>query len=514
MSDIIDCAQPGFAPADLRCEVVIIGSGCGGATAARVLAEAGRDVVLLEEGGDFVGPERLTQRDLTMYDQLYAGRGARTTSDRSIAVQSGRVLGGGGVINACDVVPVAPETWRFWQTKHGLTDFSPEAMRPFEAKALEDLSANPIREDQLNRNNLLLRQGAQALGWRGEVMRHNRQDCKGLGSCLIGCPVGAKRNPRMVAIPKALAAGARILTRARAIEIRGGGRPQKTVVVRTLDAKGYHPQAAFNVHARVVIVAANPVGTVQLLLASGIGNDLVGHFLSLQPQIPITALMPEPVDAFVGIPQAYAVTEFEQHHPERGLSGFRIEPIFGTPGVIGSMVTDPGPEGKQLMARMRHLAASLLLVPDESVGRIRRSWASGKPIVDYAMTDEYRQRGRQAIAAAAKLYLTVGAESVLLPTAPPLVLRSLQDLGKIEQAVTLAPATLPLISAHQQGGMRMAPTPELGPCDPHGQVWGAPGVYVMDGSVFPSSSSSHTMTPILTMAHYLAGRLAAEWPLG
>ena len=514
MSTIVDCSQPGFAPADLRCEVVVIGSGCGGATAARVLAQAGRDVVLLEEGGDFEGPERLTQRDLTMYDQLYAGRGARTTSDRSIAVQSGRVLGGGGVINACDVVPVAPQTWQLWQQRYGLTELSAEAMRPFAALALQDLGANPIREDQLNRNNLLLRQGAQALGWRGEVMQHNRQDCKGLGSCLVGCPIGAKRNPRRVSVPLALAAGARILTRARAVEIRGGGRPQKTVVVRTLDAKGYHPQATFQVQAQVVVVAANPVGTVQLLLASGIGNPWVGHFLSLQPQIPITALLPDPVDAFLGIPQAYAVTEFERHDPQRGLSGFRIEPIFGTPGVIGSMVTDPGPEGKQLMARMRHLAAALLLLPDESVGRIRRSWSSGKPIIDYALTEEYRQRGRQAIAAAAKLYLTVGAESVLLPTAPPLVLRSQQDLAKIEQTVTLAPATLPLISAHQQGGMRMAPAPELGPCDPHGQVWGAPGIYVMDGSVFPSSSSSHTMAPILTMAHYLAGRLAAEWPRG
>lgn len=511
MSTIVNCAQAGFVAADLRCEVVIIGSGCGGATAARVLAEAGRDVVLLEEGGDFVGPEHLTQRDLEMYDQLYAGRGARTTSDRSIAVQSGRVLGGGGVINACDVVPVAPETWRFWQQKHGLRELSAENMQPFVAKALEDLGANPIREDQLNRNNLLLRQGAQALGWRGEVMNHNREDCKGLGSCLIGCPVGAKRNPRRVAVPKALAAGARIFTRARATAIRSGGGPVKTVQVRTLDARGYHPQAVFNVQAQVVVVAANPVGTVQLLLASGIGNDLVGRFLSLQPQLPITALLPEPVDAFLGIPQAYAVTEFERHDPELGLSGFRIEPIFGTPGVIGSMVSQPGAEGKQLMARMRNLAASLLLLPDQPLGRVRRSW-SGKPIIDCELTDEYRQRARQAIAAAAKLYLTVGAESVLVPSAPPLVLRTQQDLAKIAQTVTLAPATLPLISAHQQGGMRMAPTPELGPCDPYGQIWGVPGVYVMDGSVFPSSSSSHTMAPIMTIAHYLAGRLAAEWP--
>ena len=77
MNDVIDCSASDFVAHDLKCDILVIGSGCGGGTAARVLAEGGKDVILLEEGGDFVGPERLTQRDAAMYDQLYVDRGGR-----------------------------------------------------------------------------------------------------------------------------------------------------------------------------------------------------------------------------------------------------------------------------------------------------------------------------------------------------------------------------------------------------------------------------------------------------
>lgn len=172
-------------PRELSVEVCVVGSGCGGATAAWTLAAAGKEVLVLEEGGDAVGLD-LTQRDGAMYDRLYMDRGGRSTSDLSIAVLQGRALGGGGVINACDVVPISDEVLRHWQTRHGLTDLSPETLAPYRARALADLSANLPTEEQLNTNNALLRDGARRLGVRGEIMMHNRVGCAGTGTCLIG----------------------------------------------------------------------------------------------------------------------------------------------------------------------------------------------------------------------------------------------------------------------------------------------------------------------------------------
>lgn len=495
-------------PREISADVCVIGSGCAGATAARLLAEAGRDVVVLEEGGDFPA-ERFTQRDGEMYDQLYMDRGGRATSDLSVSVLQGRVLGGGGVINACDVVPIPEGVLRFWERRHGLSDFRAEALAPFAAQALEDLSAAAIAEGQVNRANRLLRQGAQALGLRGELMRHNRVGCAGAGTCLIGCPVDAKRNPRTVAIPAALAAGARFYVRARARRIEGAQRELKRVRVRTLDERGYHERGELSVRAPIVIVAANAVASAELLLRSGIGNSHVGRHLMLQPQLPITAIFDDRIEAFRGIPQAYAVTEFERtDDSERGLWGYRIEAIMGTPGMVGSLLPFSGVEGKHAMALYDRIAASLLLVPDAPSGRVRLD-SGGRLRIDYVARPDLVERLRQAVREAARIYLAAGARRVIVPTVPACIIESERDLARAGE-LDLSPVSAPLLSAHQQGTLRMAPSSRDGATDPSGRVHGTRGVYVFDSSLFPSSSSSHTMAPIITVSRHLTTRLLAR----
>jgi choline dehydrogenase-like flavoprotein len=504
MSGRIIDASTEAVPASVDCEVCIVGSGSGGATAAWELAKAGRDVVVLEEGGDFLGPA-LTMRD-GMYDQLYMDRGGRATDDMAISVLQGRVLGGGGVINASDVVPIADGVLRCWQKKFGLVDFSPEALAPFKKQALEDLSANVPTE--LNENNRIAERGAKVLGWRGEVMSHNRQGCIGLGKCMVGCRVNAKRNPRLVAIPAAIAAGARFFLRVRAVRVEGASSEMKTVRARALDAKGYHERGELQVRAKTVILAANAVASAELLLRSGLGNDHVGRHLSLQPQLPIVSVFDHEVRSFRGIPQSYAVTEFESLEDDaHGWWGFRIEPISVTPGISASILPKLGHVGKELMSRFAHFAASLLLVPDEGNGRVTLD--RGRARISYVMPDEQKRRYRDAIKAAARMYLAAGAKEVTIPTARPLVIRAEADLAAVD-ALGFEPATAPFISAHQQGTVRFATSEKDGGANPAGEVYGTRGVYVLDSSGFPTSASSHTMTPIMTVSRFLARRLAAE----
>jgi choline dehydrogenase-like flavoprotein len=504
MSAIVDWSRE--APGgDVTADVCIIGSGPGGATAAWELARAGRDVVVLEEGGDFTGTA-LTMRD-AMYDRLYMERGGRSTDDLAISVLQGRVLGGGSVINAADVVPIPDGVLRHWQKRHGLSEFSPEALAPYRRAALEDLHANFPRADQVNDNNSILRAGAAALGWRGEVMMHNREGCAGLGKCMVGCPLGAKKNARFVAIPGALAAGARVMLRARAVRIEGAGGDVKTVHVRTLDPEGRREVGEATVRAKVVVLAANAVASAQLLLRSGVGNAHVGRHLSLQPQLPVTAVFDRDVRFFQGIPQSYAVTEFENlESDEHGWWGFRIEGIGGTPGVVATGAP-MGDRGKAHMKLFPRIAMCLLLVPDEGNGTVTVG-ETGRPVIAYSMPDEQKQRYRDAAKAAARLYLAAGAARVMVPGARPVTIERLADLDAIDR-LAFEPATAPFVSAHQQGSVRFAPSPASGAADPSGQVYGTRGVYVFDSSGYPTSSSSHTMTPIVTTSRYLARRLVA-----
>ncbi len=504
---IIDLSQQA-PPHDLSVEICIVGSGSGGATAAWELAQAGHEVVVLEEGGDFPAA-KLSERESQMYDQLYMDRGGRATSDLGIAVMQGRVLGGGGVINACDVVSIPDGVLRHWQKRYGLIDFSPQALAPYRDLALADLAANHPDEAQLNRNNRILRSAAQALGWRGDVMLHNRVGCAGVGVCLIGCPLDAKRNPRLVAIPNAIAAGARFFTRARAVRIEAAATDRKRLVVRRLDAQGYHEGAEFQIRAKIVILAANGINSAQLLLRSGIGNEHVGKHLSLQPQLPISALFDEEVRSFRGIPQAYAVTEFEDlDNAEHGWWGFRIESIGGTPGIVAGNLSMYGERGEQLMRSYPHTASALLLTPDDPIGSLRAK-ASGRVHIDYTLNAEQIGRLRQAAKSAARLYLAAGAREVMVPTTPAISIKSEGEIARID-AMDLRPASAPLISAHQQGTVRFAPSPRDGAADPDGRVYGTRDVYVFDSSGFPSSSASHTMAPILTVSRYLSRRLLSR----
>jgi len=503
---LTDCSKDAPA-AEQTVDYVIIGSGCGGATAAWELAAAGKEVLVLEEGGDFTGP-RLTQRDGQMYDQLYMDRGGRTTTDMSIAVLQGRVLGGGGVINACDVVPIADETLAYWVKHFGLTDFTAQALGPFREAALADLSVNTPAEEQINRANRLLREGSQKLGWAGGPMQHNRVGCAGVGTCLIGCPVNAKRNPRFVAIPKALEAGARFLMRAKVERIEGATSELKTVRARRLDARGYHAGDAFVVKARHLILAANAVGSAELLLRSGLGNEHVGKHLSLQPQMPVTAVFDEEVRFFRGIPQSWAVTQFEEHGAEdKPWWGFRIEAIAGTPGIVSSLLPEGGLPGKGWMARYEHIAASLLLLPDAMPGQVRIE-GNGRLRLDFPFDDELRKRTREALKAGSQAYLAAGAREIYVPTSPPLHLSSEKDLASID-GLGLESATAPYLSAHQQGTIRFSPDEKTGGAKPTGEVYGTKDVYVFDSSGFPSSASSHTMAPIITISRFLTRRLLA-----
>jgi choline dehydrogenase-like flavoprotein len=492
-------------PREIVAEICIIGSGCGGGTAARLLSEAGHEVVVLEEGRDVPGSER-TQRDAAMYDQLYMDRGGRATHDLSVSVLQGKVLGGGAVINACDVVPAPEGVLHHWATKYGLEDFAPERFKRFQDDALGDLSASHIPESLINRANNKLRQGAEALGLRGEVMMHNRVGCAGLGTCLIGCPIDAKRTPRVVALPKAMEAGARIFTRARAVRIGKAGQGLKELTVRTLDPAGYREHRELKVRAKVVIVAANAIASAQLLLRSGIGNEHVGQRLTLQPQLPVIGLFEERIAAFDGVPQSYAITEFEEEdNAELGLWGYRIEGIMGTPGIVSTLLPFSGVAGMEAMARYDRMAASLLLVPDRPSGTVEVK-RDGRLVIRYEQRADHRERLRHAVEVAAKIYLQAGAREVLVPTLPPLIIRSEREAAQALQ-LSFRPATAPLISAHQQGTVRFAPSERDGGADPDGQVYGTRDVYVFDSSGFPTSASSHTMTPIIASSRMLTTKL-------
>jgi choline dehydrogenase-like flavoprotein len=109
----------------------------------------------------------------------------------------------------------------------------------------------------------------------------------------------------------------------------------------------------------------------------------------------------------------------------------------------------------------------------------------------------------------ARIYLEAGATEVLVPTVPPLAIRSAAQARRAS-GLTFEPATAPLISAHQQGTVRFASNEREGGADLDGRVYGTKDVYVFDSSGFPTSASSHTMTPIIAASRMLTSKLLSR----
>ncbi len=477
---------------------VVVGSGAGGAVLAARLAEAGRAVVLVEEGPK-VSKADFTQREDAMYGLLYRDAGNQLTKDGAISVLQGRCLGGSTTINMGDCVPTPEAVLEHWRQHFGWGDWggitNADIARASD-RAMADIGAGPIPDALYNRNNRLLEQGAKKLGLTGSRLLHNRTDCLGSGYCLIGCAYDAKRGTLLSHVPRALAAGARLMADSRV----------DRVTLEGSRATGVAGQG-FEVRAERVFLCAGPIHTCGILARSGLKRKELGRFLSLQPQAPMTALFRDPVDFHRGIPQAWGLDGSLDISVEQGLGGFSVESVSAGPGMTASLVPVSMARLKPLLSKYRHIAAALCLVPDRPTGRV--VWGKGaRPAIKYASTSEHRGRLVQALETAARIYLAAGAEQVLVPTPEGLSLTSEAQVAQIRE-LPLRSCELPLISAHPQGTCRMAGAREPGVVDLDFRVRGSDALYVCDASVFPTTASTHTMVPVMAMAHLLADQLEA-----
>src|SRR5262245_27752202 len=112
-------AAPGVIPPPmgerLRAEVAVIGSGPGGAVTACTLAEAGRDVLLIEEGSSFP-PESPPAFSLREMVEKYRNGGLTVAlGPATVAYVEGRCLGGGSEINSGLYHRTPPDVLAAWR---------------------------------------------------------------------------------------------------------------------------------------------------------------------------------------------------------------------------------------------------------------------------------------------------------------------------------------------------------------------------------------------------------------
>lgn len=499
------------APTSLKADVCVVGSGAGGGVVAALLAEAGAKVVLLEEG-KYIRSNRFTQRDSDMYPLLFRDRGLQSSEDASVLVLQGSCVGGSTVVNMADITDIPAELFSFWRKHFALEGITATDWQAAAARVRPAIGVSDIEPALVNRGNQALLRGAAKLGLRGGIFQDNRVGCVGSGYCQIGCAYDAKRSVLVTYVPRALAAGATLLAQTRAERVLVQRNRVVGLSATRLDERG-QAVGELRIDAPAVFLCAGAIHTPLILQRSRRGGRLVGRYLSLQPQGPVIAEFPEPMRSFRGIPQSTFIDHFERIDAHEGLGGFRIEGIFGPPGTASAFVGGIGRDITALLARYDHLAAALVLVPDRPHGRVLDLGNKRTARIIYTPTRSVLATLAEGMLTAAEVYLAAGAVRVWLPVENIPALTSPTDVAALRGKLRLKPTGVRLVSAHPQGTARLSDDKRRGVVGSDFQVHDTPGLYIADASIFPTTSSSHTMLPVMGMADLAARRfLAAAAP--
>jgi choline dehydrogenase-like flavoprotein len=484
----------------LEVDAVVVGTGAGGSMALRELARAGLDVVALEEGPHLASRD-FDQREDHMLPRLFQDSGGRATEDMAIRVLQGRGVGGSTVhnTNLCKRTPDA--ILDLWARRYGVLGAGLRDLRSAFESVERDLSVSEIDASMRNANNEVLRRGCEALGWRGAPLKHNRAGCQQSGFCELGCAYDAKENALKIVVPQAVAAGARVYADVRAERILHEAGRATGVHAVAVDAAG-RPHARVDVWAPIVVLAASAVGSAALARRSGLPDPhrRLGRGLRMHPGAVVAGRFDGAIAGWRGIPQSYECTEHLSHEDGSDRRVW-IVPAFAHP--IGAAATLPG-FGASHMAAMRsypNLAVLTAMVHDETSGEVDVD--EGGPVLRYAMTEPDRRQLAKGLAAGARILLAAGAREVTIPAIPPLRVTKASEIDALDLSA-VRPHSVPLTAVHPMGTMRMGEDPAMSVVRSTGEHHQVKGLFVADGSLFPTSIGVPPQISIYAFALHLA----------
>ena len=484
-------------------DVVVVGSGAGGAVVARELAAHGRDVVLIEEGAFLTGKD-FTGNPRTMIDLLYRNRGLTGALGRpTILIPLGRCVGGTTTINSGTCYRAPDYVLDEWAERHGVAGAREPDLRPHFERVEQELGIRPVPDGIYGRNSALFERGAAALGYAGARIPRNERGCLGTGVCAFGCPQDAKQAMHVSYVPRALDAGARLFTRCRVGKVLLSAGKAVGVVGRFVDAAEHETGHELRVLARHVVIACGALLTPVLLERSGVpdASGLRGRNLHIHPATRVGALFDEEVRGWEEVPQAYNVHQFMRE-------GIFIQGQFVPPAMEAPVLPGVGTAHKAIMARYTRLGSFGALISDESAGRVRAG--RGRfPRVTYQLgAADARKLGR-AVGLTAEIFFAAGAREVYPGIHSRPVLRSIDEARALQRTERPA-ADFEMMAFHPQGTARMGEDPKQAVTDSFGRVHGTAGLWVGDASLFPSSCKVNPQITIMALATRLAGRLVGE----
>ena len=483
---------------ELECDVVVMGTGAGGAVVGRELADRGYAVLFIEEGRHY-RRDSFRGSALHAHHSFYRDRaGIASFGNAVMPVVMGRLVGGSTAINTatCWRTPdwIADE----WCERLGTDALSPENMKPHFERVERELEIAPTDWKYLGRSAELVREGCERLGWNFYRVMRNARDCDAQGVCDFGCPSDGRRSMNITYIPSALQRGAMLFS-----SMRG-----ERVIIENgravgLEARSVTTGATLRVRSRAVILAGGAVPTPLFLLGQGICNqsNQIGRNLSLHPGASVSALFDEKIDCFNSVPQGVCCDQFHEDGMLMLGANAAINVAALTFGLTGQRLTEA-------MDAYDRVAGLACMIEDDARGRVRRR-RNGSPLITYSMTKNDVDRLQRGLGHVMDVFRAAGATRYYPCTPRFPIIETDAELRRFKTARMTARDFI-MMSFHPLGTCRMGKDPTTSVVGIDHQTHEVRDLFIVDGSTVPGPPAVNPQLTIMAMATRAAGVIAGH----
>jgi choline dehydrogenase-like flavoprotein len=479
---------------ELSADVVVVGTGAGGAPAALQLVQAGLKVVALEAGSYF--PLQALEQDLVKAARdIYWDHGNLSTEDGSLRVTAGRAVGGSTVIHMLTMNSIPGFTLKRWRERHGLSGFEEQTLAPLDAYLRQMMQIAPITWEHVNHNARVYVKGCEALGLSWHLNERNGGTCVGSGRCHLGCPFGGKVSMDVAFVPRALDAGLQLLTNVWVDRVESDAGRASGVVATVREPRRQRAVGKLRVRAKRVLLAGGALQTPVLLLRSGLQTPEghVGRQLFAQPGVFVLGDFADEIKGWEGITNPVHIDHWM--HPDKG--GYFCEPGMLNASILAASVPGLGGEHCSAMSRFSHFAASELLLSDAGTNDVAEASHrvtiddAGRVQINYVLTERDRGRLRSAIRSVAELLFAAGAQRVYFSHRHAPALTSPAELDALRH-LPLGPNDILLNSVHPQGSCPTSKSKQAGVVNERAEHHHVANLFVGDASAFPDGIGTNT----------------------
>jgi len=497
-------------------DVIVVGSGSGGAVSALNLAKKHGYKVLIIEAGPFYPSTLITHEERRMAARLFKHGALQSTADNDFIVFQGRNVGGSPTINNGICLRMfgdplnhahAPNPLAKWRSI-GVDIADADFARAYdEVQAYLGLSRIEPRSGRTNGPHLLNGwhafaqgksedwiKGAKA-GWftKNYGPAGTTSACAYCGYCNTGCPYGRKQSMGQTYLPDVTAHhGARILCDTKVEEILWADSDDDGAARRATGVKIIDPDGQPHVikAKKGVVVAAGTIASSLLLKRSDIDNDNIGHGISMNIASPVIALMPDRQTPAWDEDQMATVVD---------CGDFILESHFQPPLSMASLMPGWFEEMDRRMKQYGQLCSAGILFPGDRRGQLKGDK------LDFKLTLDDIHVVRRAAATLTRVHFAAGAKEVWPALLKGQTLRPDDDIDAFFERAIGAADDITLSSSHPHGGNAINPDPALGVVDTDCRVHGTSNVLVTDASVFPSCIRVNAQFTTMALAQYATG---------